>query len=81
MGVAGADRQTPAGVGSMRKMKVWIYRPDMANRVDPACLYDYRGQNYYDWKRDEETLYREKLEKIREKLNNPPDYQVHDYWR
>ena len=65
----------------MRKMKVWIYRPDMANRVDPACLYDYRGQNYYDWKRDEETLYREKLEKIREKLNNPPDYQVHDYWR
>ena len=53
----------------------------MSNRVDPACLYDHRGQNYYDWKRDEETLYREKLEKIREKLNNPPDYQVHDYWR
>lgn len=62
-------------------MKIWIYRPDLANRVDPVCLFNHRGQNYYDWKRDEETLYREKLEKIREKLNNPPDYQIHDYWR
>ena len=28
-------------------MKVWIYRPDMANRVDPACLYDHRGGDYF----------------------------------
>jgi len=31
----------------MRQMKVWIYRPDMANRVDPACLYDHRGGDYF----------------------------------
>ena len=62
-------------------MKIWIYRPDLANRVDLSCLYDQKGQNYCSWKRNEDTIYQEKVNKIKQKLSSPPDYQVNDYWR
>ena len=65
----------------MQKIKVWIYRPDKANRVNLSLLESPGGQNYYDWKRDEETLYREKIESVKDKIREKPVHKVYDYWR
>lgn len=64
-------------------MNIFIYRPDKRNHpnVNPDCCYTLNGQNYRDWRKDQDELYSYKAEQAKRKLEQKPDYKVWDYWR
>lgn len=64
-------------------INIFIYRPDKRNHPDinPDCCYTLNGQNYRDWKKDQDEAYAYKAEQIKRKLSEKPKHQVEDYWR
>lgn len=63
-------------------MKFFFYRPDLAmdNRINPDLLYTLKGQNFRDWQRDKEEEYQYRVEKIKERLAQPPKHMVKELW-
>lgn len=62
-------------------MKIFIYRPDRANKVNPDLCYTPKGQPYRDWQRDQDVAYDYKVELIKRKLEQLPKHKIEDYWR
>ena len=62
-------------------MKIFIYRPDLRNKVNPDLCYTLNGQSYREWQRDQEVAYDYKVELIKRKLEQFPKHRVEDYWR
>lgn len=63
-------------------MDFFIYRPDLApdRRINPDWLYTLKGQNFRDWQRDKEEEYSYRVEKIKEKLAQPPKHRIKEWW-
>ena len=67
----------------MMKLNIFIYRPDRAphKNINPDMCYTHNGQPYRGWQIDQEEAYQYKVELMKRKLNQMPDYKVLDYWR
>ena len=46
-------------------IKVWIYRPDLRQKVDPFLCYNSKGQSFGEWQKDQETIYQYKVEQAK----------------
>lgn len=64
-------------------LDIFIYRPDkQPNRnVIPDLCYTLSGQHFREWQQDQETAKQYRVECIKIKLSQKPDYKVFDYWR
>lgn len=64
-------------------LDIFIYRPDKQfhRNVNPDYCYTVKGQNFREWQQDQETARQYKVECIKIKLSQKPDYKVFDYWR
>ena len=65
------------------KLNIFIYRPDrMQSRViSPDLCYTASDIHYSEWQRNEQTAYDFRVKKIKEKLDEIPDYKCLDWWR
>lgn len=63
-------------------MKIWIYRPDKANRnINWSGVYDAKGRSWIEHDRDERTAYEYKVELLKQKLSTKHKHYIEDYWR
>ncbi len=63
-------------------MKVWVYRPDKANRnINYSGLINATGQSYPEYDRDKNEAYQYKLELLKEKIGRRNKHYVEDWWR
>ena len=64
------------------KLNLFVYRPDrLQSDINPDLCYTSKGQSYAEWKRDEQTAYNFKVEKIKDKFNEIPQHKCFDWWR
>lgn len=63
-------------------MKLWIYRPDKANRnLNWSGVYNADGRSWAEHDRDEGTAYDYKVELLKKKLRTKRKHYIEDYWR
>lgn len=63
-------------------MKIWIYRPDKANRnINWSGVFDAKGRSWIEYERDEGTAYDYKVELLKKKLRTKHKHYIEDYWR
>lgn len=64
-------------------LDIFIYRPDRQPNINviPDLCYTPSGQPFREWQQDQETAKQYKVECIKIKLSQKPDYKVFDYWR
>ena len=63
-------------------LKLWIYRPDRANRnLNWSGLYNANGQSWPEYDRDEGEAYQYKVELLKKKLNKKHKHYLEDWWR
>lgn len=64
-------------------MNIFIYRPDKRPNpnVTPDLCYTLKGENFHDWQRRQEEIYRYKIDLAKRKSEEIPEHKVLDYWR
>lgn len=63
-------------------LKLWIYRPDRANRnLNWSGVYSANGQSWPEFERDEGEAYQYKVELLKKKLNKKHKHYIEDWWR
>ena len=64
-------------------IKIWIYRPDLRQKVDPYLCYNAKGQCFGEWQKEQETVYQFKVEEAKktvEARTTPNRHYVKEYW-
>lgn len=64
-------------------MNIFIYRPDKAipKGLIPDLCFTSNGLSYRSWRQRKDEEINFKKQKLKEKLDNPPEHKVLDYWR
>lgn len=64
-------------------INIFIYRPDkiQSANISPDLCYTCKGQHFREWQRDQEEVYKYKVELLKRKLNETPEHKIEDYWR
>ena len=64
-------------------INIFIYRPDKIQtaNINPDLCYTCKGQHFREWQRDQEEVYRYKVELLKQRLNEAPEHKIEDYWR
>lgn len=49
-------------------INVWIYRPDMRQKVDPYLCYNSKGQSFGEWRKEQDIIYQYKVEQAKREI-------------
>lgn len=62
-------------------MEIFIYRPDLHpnKNINPELVFTLKGQPFFEWKRDQETIRDYRIQKEKEKMTEKPDWKVYSY--
>ena len=63
-------------------LKLWIYRPDKANRnINWSGVFSAHGQSWLEYERDNNEAYQYKVENLKNRLQTKKKHYIEDYWR